>query len=273
MATTYLSAVTSEPNRDQEHHHHHGLLVSAHGAGGVMNLVNVTSGSHMTPGVNSLYPSSPRDSLSMHEMKYLPPQTHQHSIHNGHHPLASHNPWVVGLPGHDPSTGHWGMHPAAHPGLYSPQDLKQDIKPHSPGDFQSAVSRSHHAAAAAAGAAMAIAGHHHPGNLGSGWNPPPVSSPYLGMSTTPVPSGPPPGMPGAPNSPSPLQHHPAYGMNGMMGHPFVSDRYRESHNSSPRSGTDDDGMNTPTSGIFAGTLFEMLTNAFFSYSYNSRTRF
>ena len=102
MATTYLSAVTSEPNRDQDHHHHHGILVSAHGAGGVMNLVNVTSGSHMTPGINSLYSSSPRDSLSMHEMKYLPPQ-HQHSLHNGHHPLATHNPWVVGIPGHDPT--------------------------------------------------------------------------------------------------------------------------------------------------------------------------
>ena len=141
------------------------------------------------------------------------------------------------------------------------QDLKQDIKPHSPGDFQSSVSRSH--ASAAVGAAMVAAAHHHPGNLGSGWNPPPVSSPYLGMSTTPVPPGPPPGMPGAPNSPSPLQHHPAYGMNGMMGHPFMTDRYRESHNSSPRSGTDDDGMNTPTSGIFAGTLFNMIPNYFF----------
>jgi hypothetical protein len=44
-------------------------------------------------------------------------------------------------------------------------------------------------------------------------------------------------------------------MNGMMGHPqFGGDRYRESHNSSPRSGTgtdDDGGMNTPTSGSWA----------------------
>jgi hypothetical protein len=71
-------------------------------------------------------------------------------------------------------------------------------------------------------------------------------------------------MPGAPNSPSPLQHHPAYGMNGMMGHPFVTDRYRESHNSSPRSGTDDDGMNTPTSGIFAGTHLQHLSLSFLS---------
>merc|ERR1719510_1151793 len=72
------------------------------------------------------------------------------------------------------------------------------------------------------------------------------------------------------NSPSPVHalQHPAYGMNGWnlcfnsegleklngvsgmlpshMQHPFV-DRYRESHNSSPRSGTDEDGMQTPTS--------------------------
>merc|ERR1719510_2804571 len=73
------------------------------------------------------------------------------------------------------------------------------------------------------------------------------------------------------NSPSPVHalQHPAYGMNGWnlcfnsegleklngvsgmlpshMQHPFV-DRYRDSHNASPRSLTDEDTMNPPTSG-------------------------
>merc|ERR550539_2029454 len=210
-------------------------------------------------------------------MKYIPPSASNHSsvtgagtpvgsadpisstpsLHNGHHhhtaAVLGHNPWA-GIP----TPSEWAMHPSAinAAGLYSSsavahaaaqvQDLKQDIKPHSPADFQTAMSRS------AAHMAQVAATHgHHP----SSWNPPPVSSPYLmpGMSpgapgvVPPVP----PGMPGAPNSPSPLQHHPAYGMNGMlpgqMPHPFVADRYRESHNSSPRSGTDEDGMQTPTS--------------------------
>merc|ERR1719220_711636 len=70
------------------------------------------------------------------------------------------------------------------------------------------------------------------------------------------------------NSPSPVHglQHPAYGwnlcfnseglekLNGVSGmlpshmqHPFV-DRYRDSHNASPRSLTDEDTMNPPTSG-------------------------
>merc|ERR1719192_1792309 len=88
---------------------------------------------------------------------------------------------------------------------------------------------------------------------------PPVTGAYLGMGTN---SG--------TNSPSPVHalQHPAYGMNGWnlcfnsegleklngvsgmlpshMQHPFV-DRYRDSHNASPRSLTDEDTMNPPTS--------------------------
>merc|ERR1712018_212659 len=99
-------------------------------------------------------------------------------------------------------------------------DLKpQDIKPHSPGDFNSVRAQVQH--------------------MANPWQHPPVSSPYLSMpQTASTPVGAPPL---APNSPSP---HP-YGLNGMP-HPYV-DRYsRESHNSSPRSGTDEDPMQ-PTS--------------------------
>jgi hypothetical protein len=94
MAATYLSAVSTEQARDQEHQ---GILLS-----GVMNLVNVSSGPNMDP---RLYSCSPRDPISLHEMKYLPPQSPHHSpFHNGH-PLVSHNPWVVGLTCHDPTAG------------------------------------------------------------------------------------------------------------------------------------------------------------------------
>ena len=270
---------------------HHGSTstpsdLSGSHLSGVMNLVNSAAAVAHAGGYGGNTASSGggsgRDSISssssMHEMKYVPlsasnnasvtgagtpvgatdPISSTPSLHNGHHHHAAavlgHNPWA-GIP----TPSEWAMHPSAinAAGLYSSsavahaaaqvQDLKQDIKPHSPADFQTAMSRS------AAHMAQVAATHgHHP----SSWNPPPVSSPYLmpGMSpgapgvVPPVP----PGMPGAPNSPSPLQHHPAYGMNGMlpgqMPHPFVADRYRESHNSSPRSGTDEDGMQTPTSG-------------------------
>merc|ERR1719192_2870782 len=90
---------------------------------------------------------------------------------------------------------------------------------------------------------------------------PPVTGAYLGMGTN---SG--------TNSPSPVHalQHPAYGMNGWnlcfnsegleklngvsgmlpshMQHPFV-DRYRDSHNASPRSLVDEDTMNPPSSGF------------------------
>ena len=234
---------------------------------------------------------------AMHETKYLPPQPPPHQLHNGHPALAPHaNPWMAALPGAEAvSSAHWAMHPAA-ASLY-PQDLKQDIKPHSPADFQ------RHAA---------------PHMGPHGWNPPvPVSSPYLGMSAAVTAGGSnntsntssggsstaaatggaggsgAGGAGGAhvhhpPGSPSPLQHHPAYhGMGGMIPHhpafgppggpgglaggpggvgvgvgvggvppPGVGvDRYhhRDSHNSSPRSGTDEDGMQTPTSGTSSTT--------------------
>ncbi len=271
----------------------------------VMNLVN-SSAAISAAAAASQYGSSPvRAPHEMHEMKYLPPQPHHGSaaaLHNGHHHPLAHNPW--GIP--DPAAA---MHVAAtpwmhpHAGLYS-QDLKQDIKPHSPADFNN-VGRG--AATGAAPPPPPPPHHmvHHP----SSWNPPPpVSSPYLGM-TSPSPSSvaaavasssssssnngaqhpsaTPPASSGASggsggggssgsgnggggggsggghNSPSPLHHNPAaavaaYGMNGMLPgqmppgvvppHPSFIDRYRDSHNSSPRSGTDEDGMLTPTSG-------------------------
>merc|ERR1739848_816820 len=55
-------------------------------------------------------------------------------------------------------------------------------------------------------------------------------------------------------------------MNGMlpgqMPHPFVADRYRESHNSSPRSGTDEDGMQTPTSDACFSDDLELFAKQF-----------
>merc|ERR1719189_3527197 len=143
-------------------------------------------------------------------------------LHNGH-PLAAHNPW--GLPTHDP----WAMHP-----MYSASsasgvvaDLKpQDIKPHSPGDFNS------------------VQRHMAP------WQHPPVSSPYLTMPQGATTPGAPPL---APNSPSP--HNPYHGLNGVMPPHHYVDRYsRESHNSSPRSGTDEDPMQ-PTSGTHTDACF------------------
>lgn len=220
----------------------------------------------------------------MHEMKYLPHHHHQQSLHNGHHHaaaaavhghhLGAHNPWASVGVGMSPHEAAWAMHPAH--SLYA-QDIKQDIKPHSPGDFHqslaspnqpngggsttsvpnsalsprssSASSTPSHAHSAAAMAVAAATGHHP-----SSWNPPPpVSSPYLGMSASNSSTG---GTGHGGNSPSPLSHpaHPAYGgMNGVLPgqmhhHPFVDRYHRESHNSSPRSGTDEDGMQTPTSG-------------------------
>jgi len=185
---------------------------------GVMNLVN--------PAVSQGY-SIPREQV---EMKYMPPQPHVQ--HNGHPGIPQH-PWVgihgSGIPG-DP----WGsMHPY---GIHA-QELKQEIKP-LPSDYGRAV--------------------HHPMHHPSAWQPP-VTGAYLGMGTN---SG--------TNSPSPVHalQHPAYGMNGwnlcfnsegleklngvsgmLPGHmqpPFM-DRYRDSHNASPRSLVDEDTMNPPTS--------------------------
>jgi len=219
MATTYLSAAAAAAAAANYHHYEQDSATASAAAAVAMNLVNNTGGA------SGGY-CSPRD--SMHEMKYNPPISSSNTppasgtsvvtspLHNGH-PLA-HNPW--GLPTHDP----WAMHPAH--GLYSAStassvaDLKpQDIKPHSPGDFNSVRAQVQH--------------------MANPWQHPPVSSPYLSMpQTASTPVGAPPL---APNSPSP---HP-YGLNGMP-HPYV-DRYsRESHNSSPRSGTDEDPMQ-PTS--------------------------
>jgi len=226
MATTYLSAAAAAAAAANYHHYEQDSATASAAAAVAMNLVNNTGGA------SGGY-CSPRD--SMHEMKYNPPISSSNTppasgtsvvtspLHNGH-PLA-HNPW--GLPTHDP----WAMHPAH--GLYSAStassvaDLKpQDIKPHSPGDFNSVRAQVQH--------------------MANPWQHPPVSSPYLSMpQTASTPVGAPPL---APNSPSP---HP-YGLNGMP-HPYV-DRYsRESHNSSPRSGTDEDPMQ-PTSGTHTDDL-------------------
>ena len=254
MATTYLSAAAAGGNNNNNNNNNPSN--SDQGPEGPSE-----SGMHLAQGYH--HPGSPKSSSAvseMHEMKYLPPQHHQSPLHNGH-PLAAHNPWVgmgvgMGL-GHEASP--WAMHhtmATAH-GLYShSQDLKQDIKPHSPADFQNPM-RTH---VPGMGAAVHQAA--------SSWNPPPVSSPYLSMANSAAAAGAAAsassgggGNNGSatPNSPSPLHQHPAYGgMNGQMlipgqmpPHPFV-DRYRESHNSSPRSsGTvDEDGMHTPTSGKY-----------------------
>jgi hypothetical protein len=240
MATTYLSAAAAAAAAANYHHYSSEQDSASAAAAVAMNLVN--SSPHSAAAAAAAAAGgycSPRD---MHEMKYHPPHTSCNTppvsspLHNGH-PLVPHNPWVTGLPTHDP----WAMHP--HAGLYaSAADLKpQDIKPHSPGDFNS-VSRTHHAMAAS-------------------WNAPPVSSPYLTMpQAASTPGGVPPV---APNSPSPQLHHP-YGMNGMMPpHHFV-DRYsRESHNSSPRSGTDEDPMQ-PSSGTHTGMVFVTRLTSFYN---------
>jgi len=206
-------------------------------ADGVMNLVNTNTSQGYT---------LPREQV---EMKYMPPQPHPGVQHNGHPGLPQH-PWAGihgGLHGADPwanlHSGHYGLHPAHSASAASlPQDLKQEIKP-LPGEYGGRV---HHPAMVHAG---------HP----TAWQPP-VTGAYLGMGTN---SG--------TNSPSPVHalQHPAYGMNGWnlcfnsegleklngvsgmlpshMQHPFV-DRYRDSHNASPRSLTDEETMNPPTSG-------------------------
>ena len=237
MATTYLSAAAAAAAAAANYHHYEQESAAAV----AMNLASPHSAA------TSTY-CTPRE--AMHEMKYNPPGSTSNTppapgatvsatvggnptptaasvvtspLHNGH-PLAAHNPW--GLPNpHDP----WaGMHPAMYTAssvaaAATTADLKpQDIKPHSPGDFNS-VQR----------------------HMTTPWQHPPVSSPYLSMPQSASTPGAPPL---APNSPSP---HP-YGLNGVMPpHPYV-DRYaRESHNSSPRSGTDEDPMQ-PTSGTHTG---------------------
>lgn len=220
MATTYLSAAAAAAAAANYHHYEQDSASASAAAAVAMNLVN-------TPGGASGGYCSPRD--SMHEMKYNPPVSSSNtppssgtsvvSPHLNGHPLATHDPWAM----HP-----WGMHPH---GLYSAStaassvaDLKpQDIKPHSPGDFNRM-------------------GQH----LANPWQHTPVSSPYLPMpQTASTPVAP----PLAPNSPSP---HP-YGLNGMP-HPYV-DRYsRESHNSSPRSGTDEDPMQPTSDACFSDDL-------------------
>lgn len=218
MATTYLSAAAAAAAAANYHHYEQESAAAV-----AMNLVN--SSPHSAAAAASAAAAGYRE--NMHEMKYNPPpisssQTPPTSsaasvvsavtspLHNGH-PLAAHNPW--GLPTHDP----WAMHPMYSASSNTPDLKPQDIKPHSPGDFNS------------------VQRHMAP------WQHPPVSSPYLSM---PQSAGSTPGAPPlAPNSPSP---HP-YGLNGVMGPHHYVDRYsRESHNSSPRSGTDEDPMQ-PTS--------------------------
>ncbi len=303
MATTYLSAgSTAIPTGggasggsgvSEDQHSSSGGSTSEQeqqqlGVGGGhqegMNLVN-GGGQVSSSSASSGYASaaSPTRSLSsmaaeMHETKYLPPpaQHPQAALHNGH-PAAAvmHNPWVAAALPDAAAASHWAMHPAAAASLYQ-QDLKQDIKPHSPADFHRTAA-SHHMSPHA-------------------WNPPvpPASSPYLPMSSTSGPISATGGGGGAgtnlhhpPGSPSPLHQHPAYhGMGGMIPgqipHPFgppggpgglaglngpvggvgsaaaaAADRFhhRDSHNSSPRSGTDEDGMQTPTSGTSSTSSF------------------
>ncbi|XP_040563645.1 POU domain, class 3, transcription factor 1-A isoform X1 [Lepeophtheirus salmonis] len=244
MATTYLSAGDAPPSSNSSSTNNNGSEAeSLLNAGSLMNSGHYSRGGEI------------------HEMKYMPPQSHN-PLHNGHPALMGQHhphPWM-GIP--PEAAHHWAsMH--HHASLY-PSDLKsnssltsnnQDIKPQSPGDFHSNTTRSFHGGGT-------------PGGGGSSWNSPPPSSssPYLSSmaavsaasnnnssssnnNSSSLNNHP-------PNSPSPLASHPAYGgMNGMipggpMSHPFVSDRYhhRESHNSSPRSGTDEEGMHTPTSG-------------------------
>jgi len=199
-----------------------GTVTSEHEDNGVMNLVN-------TP--NSQGYSLPREQV---EMKYMPPQPHVQP-HNGHPGLPQH-PWLGhgGPLGHDPwsSMSHYT-------GLHTQPELKQEIKP-LPADYGRVAA-------------------HHPAMHHTMYQPP-VTGAYLGMGTN---SG--------TNSPSPVHalQHPAYaGMNGWnlcfnseglkdgisgmlpshMQHPFV-DRYRDSHNASPRSLTDEETLNPPSSGF------------------------
>lgn len=262
MATTYLSAASETPSVSSSGGSSSVLLDPTNPSdpsetssstsssnnnnnslnNGIMNLVNGLS-TNSAYGVSTGHASSTSPlPPPMHETKYL--HNGHHPLHNPHHP---HHPWVPGIPG-DPSS-HWAAAAAMHhPGLYATtqQDLKQDIKP----EFH----HNNRTTSSSSTSSMVTPISHAP----SSWNtPPPVSSPYLGMT--------------GPNSP--LQHHYG-GMGGMLpggpmgvsgggvgavppgsgGH-WVSaaggtDRYhhRDSHNSSPRSGTDEDGMQTPTSG-------------------------
>jgi len=208
--------------------------------GGVMNLAHSAS-------ISQSYSSIPREQV---EMKYMPPQPHPIGQHNGH-PGLPHNPWIPtgSIPG-DP----WGLQASHYGSLHAVAtnpDLKQEIKPLSVAGEYGRVP-THHPAM------------HHPA---APWQHPPVSGAYLGMGSN---SG--------TNSPSPvhsLQHPAAYGMNGWnlcfnsegleklngvsgmlpshMQHPFV-DRYRDSHNASPRSLVDEDAMNPPSSGILSDDL-------------------
>ncbi len=246
MATTYLSAAAAAAAAANYHHYEQEAVA--------MNLVNSAPHSAAAAAAASAaaagYCSSPREANVMHEMKYNPPNSNTppnstsssvaasvasaiavtSPLHNGHPALAAaHNPW--GLPGpHDP----WAMHPMYSAAASNPSpgaDLKpQDIKPHSPGDFNS------------------VQRHMAP------WQHPP-SSPYLSMPQTA--SGASGAPPLAPNSPSP--HHPYGPLNGVMPPHHYVDRYsRESHNSSPRSGTDEDPMQ-PTSGTGTGMALELTT--------------
>jgi len=224
MATTYLSAAAAAAAAANYHHYEQDSAASATAAAVAMNLVN--SNPHSAAAAAAAAASGNYTRADMHEMKYNPPISSSNTppsavsastpasvaaavaspLHNGH-PLA-HNPW--GLAPHDP----WAMHPMYSASTATSADLKpQDIKPHSPGDFNRHMTWPQH---------------------------PPVSSPYLSMPQTASTPGAPPI---APNSPSP---HP-YGLNGVMPPHHYVDRYsRESHNSSPRSGTDEDPMQ-PTS--------------------------
>ena len=236
MATTYLSAAAAAAAAANYHHYEQDSAASATAAAVAMNLVN--SNPHSAAAAAAAAASGNYTRADMHEMKYNPPISSSNTppsavsastpasvaaavaspLHNGH-PLA-HNPW--GLAPHDP----WAMHPMYSASTATSADLKpQDIKPHSPGDFNRHMTWPQH---------------------------PPVSSPYLTMPQTASTPGAPPI---APNSPSP---HP-YGLNGVMPPHHYVDRYsRESHNSSPRSGTDEDPMQ-PTSGTHTGTALALTT--------------
>jgi len=234
MATTYLSAAAAAAAAANYHHYEQAESAAAV----AMNLVN--SSANLT-GHSAAAAAAASERGHWSEMKYNPPPISSsntppisssavsavagHAIaaavasgqplHNGHPALASHAPW--GLPTHDP----WAMHPMYQASAsQAVADLKpQDIKPHSPGDFNS------------------VQRHMAP------WQHPPVSSPYLSMPQVATTPGAPPL---APNSPSP--HNPYHGLNGVMHPSHYVDRYsRESHNSSPRSGTDEDPMQGPTS--------------------------
>ena len=248
MATTYLSAAAAAAAAANYHHYEQAESAAAV----AMNLVNSSANLASPHSAAASAIASERGYAGMHEMKYNPPPISSSNtppissssvvanaagslaaavasgqpLHNGHPALAAHTPW--GLPTHDP----WAMHPmySASSASQAVADLKpQDIKPHSPGDFNS------------------VQRHMAP------WQHPPVSSPYLSMPQAATTPGAPPL---APNSPSP--HNPYHGLNGVMHPSHYVDRYsRESHNSSPRSGTDEDLQ--PTSGTHTGMALE-LTN-------------